>query len=219
MWQRRFPYSETRPFAIWLFSWPDCAPSTMTALHVCLYKVWYLLEEELLIIPIEFVREQVHSSQPSLWVVLVLLKHRAWSMDGLKQGTVVSYWGPAEICQCMYLCLVTLSAALADAQWEMTFPSFFLSWLDAGIENKRLEQGYISSLPASTMHPQHALWKLSFQNLCRLGCSRNRKKETVWRKRLLHPGTASEVYKDNSLGDYGLQDHMKCVKSWWIQCV
>lgn len=63
------------------------------------------------------------------------------------------------------------------------------------------------------------LWKLSFQNLCRLGCSRNRKKETVWRKRLLHPGTASEVYKDNSLGDYGLQNHMECVKSWWIQCV
>lgn len=46
--------------------------------YTCGSKVWYLLEEELLIILIGFARDQAHSSQPSLLVGFGAVEAQGW---------------------------------------------------------------------------------------------------------------------------------------------
>lgn len=73
--------------------------------YTCGNKVWYLLEEELLIIPIGFAREQAHSSQPSLLVGFGAVEARGCEHWLTWAGNSISFLlGPAEICQCVYLC-------------------------------------------------------------------------------------------------------------------
>lgn len=78
-------------------------------LYTCGNKVWYLLEEELQIIPIWFAREQAHYSQPSLWVGFGIVEAQSWE-HGLNReqckfrtGGLLKY---LSVCICAWLLLL-----------------------------------------------------------------------------------------------------------------
>lgn len=132
--------------------------------------------------------EPNYASQLNLWrnclipasrtphQILVLLRHKAGSIDWLKQGTVlISFQGPAEICQCVYLCLVTLAAALPVARWEIPILKTFTTVGCQYIE--RVLQPWCITLPPVIWWLQRVLRKINFQNLCKLGCPKKGGKE------------------------------------------
>lgn len=162
------------------------------------YRVWYLLEEELLIILIGIAREQAHSSQPSLLVGFGAVEARGWEhwltsarnrinfLLGACWSTSVCVSVPSYSCCCTHWCSV-----------RNAFPQlFYHSWMQAE-RARHLQQRYISSPPV-IQWSQHA---------AKYG---NRKQSGG--RELLHPETVSEINTDSSLGGYGLQNHVKCVK-------